>query len=380
MGLFNLFKKKEPAPAPNTTSSVYTLRFGIPFFSVFDKTNPKLKAFPVKISVGGSLQYRILDLDLCFDNVPLGKMKPEQLEAYVKDQLVSSVKHFINTIDYLPVMQFESEIMAISDAAKDYLVHRFADEFGISIRTFTITRISYDEDDPNYQRLYEANAALAEKMGEQDLEDQDLDHEHGKRVRAYKEEDELHNLERRKKLRDLEDDEEYEALAHKKHLRDMDRENEAKDHQHEYEHQSRLRDIQEENEYASQTHKNRLQEMDREDEISEHEHDRHKRDVEKEEELLEREQSIDSRRRTHELDERRKETQLENEQEDSKIALERKRRELEEDMHARRQATDSGATLAKKLSERSAPKLGQGAKPSLHPKPTKDDDLDLGSL
>lgn len=340
MGLFNFFKKKESsAPAQNTANSVYTLKFAIPFFSVFDKTDPKLKAFPVKIAVGGSVQYRILDLDLCFNNIPLGKMSPEQLEAHVKDSLVSSVKHFINTIDYLPLLQFETELMAINDAAKEYLVPRFADEYGISLRTFNISRITYEEDDPNYQRLYNASASMANLQNKQALEDQNLDYEHSKRVRSYKEDDELHELERRKKLRNLEDDEEYESLLHKKHLRDMDRE----------------------------------------DEIEEHNHDRRRRGIEKEEELIDREDALNVRRQATEHELHRNRTRLEKEEEIDKIDLERKRRELDEEMYARRKMTDAGASLAGKLGQGSTPKLGHSSRPSLRPK-TGNDDLDLGSL
>lgn len=286
MGLFNLFKKKEEAPAqmPNTTNSLYTLRFAIPFFSVFDKTSPKLKAFPVKLAVGGSVQYRILDLNMCFDNVPLGKMSPAQLEAHVKDSLVSSVKHFINTIDYLPLLQFETELMAINDAAKKNLVPQFAEEYGIDLRTFNLSRITYDEDDPNYKRLYEASASMADLQGEQALEDQGLDHEHSKRVRDYKEEDELHELEQRKKLRNLVDDDEYESKLH------------------ELERRKKLRDIGDDDEYESLLHQKRLRDMEREDEVKEREHARDLHDLEKSDEITERGDDIIRKHHLRELD------------------------------------------------------------------------------
>lgn len=385
MGLFNLFKKKEDAPAqmPNTTSSLYTLRFAIPFFSVFDKTNPKLKAFPVKLAVGGSVQYRILDLDVCFDNVPLGKMSPTQLEAHVKDSLVSSVKHFINTIDYLPLLQFETELMAINDAAKKNLVPQFAEEYGIDLRTFNLSRITYDEDDPNYKRLYEASASMADLQDEQALEDQGLDHEHSKRVRDYKEEDELHELERRKKLRNLVDDDEYESKLH------------------ELERRKKLRDIGDDDEYENLLHQKHLRDMEREEEVKEREHNRSLRDLKKDqdmedlvnerararrrqgleddEELIERESALEMRRHAKELEMRRNENRLRKEDEQDKLDMERKRRELDEEMYARRRATDTGASLANKLGQGNKPKLERDPRPSLRQR-NDDDDLDLGSL
>lgn len=207
MGLFDAFKKKKEEPAQNNSNSVFTLRFAIPYFSVFDKTNPKLRAFPVKLSCAGSVQYRIAEPDLCFDNIPLGRMSAGQLEEHVKDSLTSSVKHFINSIDYLPVLQFETEIMRINDAARQYLVPQFTDEYGINLRTFTLSRITYDEDDENYKRLYAQSAAVADKMNDHELEDIELDHDHEKRRRDYREEDELYELEHRRRVRNLRDDE-----------------------------------------------------------------------------------------------------------------------------------------------------------------------------
>ncbi len=209
MGLLDAFKKKkeEPQAPKNNPNSVFTLRFAIPFFPVFDKTNPKLRAFPVKLSCAGSVQYRIAEPDLCFDNIPLGSMSAGQLEQHVRDSLTSAVKHLINSIDYLPVLQFETELMRINDAAKQYLIPQFADEYGINLRTFNLSRITYDEDDTNYQRLYQQSAAMSDKMSDHELEDLELDHEHDKRRRDYREEDELYELEHRRRVRNLRDDE-----------------------------------------------------------------------------------------------------------------------------------------------------------------------------
>lgn len=204
MGLFDIFKKKEPVQ--NNLNSVFTLRFAVPYFPVFDKTNPKLKAFPVKVACGGSVQYRIADPTLCFDNIPLGQMSALQLEEHVKDSLIASVKHFINTIDYLPLLQFESELMNINEAAREYLVPRFAEEYGINLRTFTLTRITYDEDEPNYKRLCAQSAAISDKLSDHNLENLDQEHEdellerkHQRRIRKVKEDEEL--TERETKVR-----------------------------------------------------------------------------------------------------------------------------------------------------------------------------------
>lgn len=153
MGLFDLFKKKEEPKRQNTTNSVYTLKFAIPFFSIFDKTDKSLEAFPIKLAIGGSVQYRITEPDLCFDNVPLGEMTPAQLEEHVKDSLTATVKAFILSIETIPLLQFESAIMKINDAARSYLVPRFEAEYGIQLRMFSLSRFTYDDENPNYLAL-----------------------------------------------------------------------------------------------------------------------------------------------------------------------------------------------------------------------------------
>lgn len=220
MGLFDIFKKK---PVQNNPNSVFTLRFAVPYFPVFDKTNPKLRSFPVKLACGGSVQYRIADATLCFDNIPLGQMSAQQLEEHVKDSLVASVKHFINTIDYLPLLQFENELMKINESAKAYLIPLFADEYGINLRTFNLTRISYDEDDANYKRLCAQSAAVSDKMATHDLENIDLDHE-----------DELLDRKRQRRARKVAEDEELMEREAKVRLQQQSAEHELqrKENQH----------------------------------------------------------------------------------------------------------------------------------------------------
>lgn len=322
MGLFDIFKKKKEEPIQNSLNSVFTLRFAVPYFSVFDKTNPKLRSFPVKIACGGSVQYRIADPDLCFDNIPLGSMTAEQLEGHVKDSLVASVKHFISSIDYLPLLQFESELIRINDAAKEYLIPQFADEYGINLRTFTLSRLSYDEEDPNYQRLFAQSAALADKMGEHDLQNMEMDHE-----------DETYEREHQRKIRRFKDDDELQTLK-------MNQE----DDQYEREHQRRVRKLQD-------------------DEL-----------------LSEREDNLRLRRQSSEYAMRRNEHRLNNEMESDDIDILRKRRELEEDMHARRTATNSGAKLSESLGKRQTPGLGQNKTPNLKGEKSEEEELDLGSL
>lgn len=359
MGLFDKFKKKEE-PKQNSPNSVFTLRFTVPYFQVYDKTNPKLRAFPVKLACSGSVQYRIADPTLCFDNVPLGSMSAGQLEEHVRDSLISSVKHFINSIDYLPILQFESEIMRINDAAKQYLIPQFADEYGVNLRTFNLSSLRYDEEDPNFRQLYAQSSAINERLAEHELEDIDLDHERDKRHRDYREEDELYELEHRRRVRALADDEDLIERENALRLRRQEgefalrRSNEREKHD---------RDIREE------------------DERYELERRRRVRALADDEEMIERENAMRLRRQEGELSLRRNNERLDREMGSEDIDLERKRRELDEEMYARRRATDMGTKMADSLSKRPMPGLNQHTKTSSGPdKHPKDDSLDLGSL
>lgn len=178
MGLFDMFKKKEAAPEPvapvrpkNNPNSVFTMQFVVPYFKIFDKTNPRLKALPIDLAVAGSVSYRISEPDLCFNNVPLGEMSPKELEEHVKDALTATVKAFILSIETIPLLQFESAIMKINDAARTYLVPKFDAEYGIQLRMFSISRFTYDEENDNYLALQRmSQEALAQDKVAQEKE------------------------------------------------------------------------------------------------------------------------------------------------------------------------------------------------------------------
>lgn len=177
MGLFDIFKKKEEPKPQNNPNSVFTLRFTVPYFQIFDKTNPKLKSLPVSMAVTGSCQYRISEPDLCFDNVRLGEMSPEHLEAHVKDALSMNIKSYFNSISDIPLLQFEQRIAAISDGCKKRLTQQFSEEYGINLRTFHISGVRYDIEHPNYVSLQKISqieltnqAKFAEASGDADIE------------------------------------------------------------------------------------------------------------------------------------------------------------------------------------------------------------------
>lgn len=209
MGLFDIFKKKEePQPVRNNPNSVFTLRFTIPYFQIFDKTDSKLSALPIKMGVTGSCQYRISEPDLCFDNVPLGEMSPEQLDAHVKDALTMNVKTFFNHIETIPVLQFESAIAKISEGTKARITPILNDEFGISLRAFSISGVRYDTEDPNYlrlqtisQKIMEGRAQKVDATNEADIEAIKVDSELATKTKKTNIEIEL---ERKQKEHELE--------------------------------------------------------------------------------------------------------------------------------------------------------------------------------
>lgn len=207
MGLFNIFKKKEE-PVRNNPNSVFTMRFTIPYFQIFDKTDKALSALPIKMSVSGSCQYRISEPDLCFDNVPLAEMSPEQLEAHVKDALTMNIKTFFNTITTIPLLQFESMIVKISDATKGRVTPILNEEFGINLRAFSISGVRYDVEDPNYLKLQtlsrkvmDNRAKKIDATSEIELEQMKID---SKTTAQRKQEETALELERKRKAHEME--------------------------------------------------------------------------------------------------------------------------------------------------------------------------------
>lgn len=212
MGLFDRFKKKEEPvvaqPVRNNPNSVFTIRFTIPYFQIFDKTDPELSALPVKMGVTGSCQYRISEPDLCFDNVPLAEMSPEQLEAHVKDALTMNIKTYFASITSIPLLQFESMIAKISDATKARITPILNDEFGISLRAFSISGVRYDTEDPNYLRLQTISQKTMEHRAKKVDLSSDIELEHLKLDSSIsakrKEEESAIELERKRKEHEFE--------------------------------------------------------------------------------------------------------------------------------------------------------------------------------
>lgn len=224
MGIFDIFKKKETKEdIVNNLNSVFTLRYVIPYFQIFDKTDKDLSTLPIKMAVKGSCQYKISEPDLCFDNIPLKKMSPEQIEKHVKDALSMNIKTYFNSITSIPVLQFESVIDSISDAMKGRMKEILEEEFGINLRTFHISEVRYDTEDTNYLRLQ----ALSQKKMNHRLKRADTESEI--------ELDELkHSSSLNKKKRESEVEQEIQSSRHGV---DMDK----KQREQEFEHAAELK-------------------------------------------------------------------------------------------------------------------------------------------
>lgn len=359
-----MFKKKDDIKRQNTTNSVYTLKFAVPFFSIFDKTDSNLQEFPIKLAIGGSVQYRIADPDLCFDNVPLREMSPEQLEEHVKDSLTSTIKTFISNIDNIPILQFESTIGRINDLAKAKLVPSFDEEFGISLRSFNITRFTYDETDANFIYMKSLGTSAFERKKEATAYRAERDF-------RYENEDIEEERERRKRMRSLLDEEDF--LEQENRLRMIKQRaqlDEVKAH-----HQLKR-------ELATESSFDRDLRYENEDLAEERERRKRLRRLQDDEEMLERENRLRSLRQQADLEESRAQHSLKKEIENDNFDLEKKRRELTEEIHARRTATDSSAKLSESLSSRRNKDsyLKDCYNESIDSLKSKYDDLDLGSL
>lgn len=237
MGLFDIFKKKPVEEPVNNPNSVFTLRFTIPYFQIFDKTDPELSALPIKMGASGSCQYRISDPELCFDNIPLKKMSPEKLETHVKDALSMNIKSYFNSLTSIPVLQFESMIDTISDAMKDRITPVLNDEFGINLRTFHISGVRYDTEDENYQRLQTVSQKKMEHRAkkvdkESEIELDELKHESNLRKRERESHQDMeiesrqHDLEMERSRKELELNQQ---TALKKHELDLKKKKEEKE-------------------------------------------------------------------------------------------------------------------------------------------------------
>ena len=134
------------------------LRFGIPYFDVFD---PRLPDHGVPMSVRGTITFNITDYKGFIKLNRLVNFNHDQFSRQIKAALSKYVKGVVMNIPQemgIPVVQMERQILAINDRIQDYLKPRIESDFGVNLKGLDIAALEIDKESPYYQELRQLTA------------------------------------------------------------------------------------------------------------------------------------------------------------------------------------------------------------------------------
>ena len=134
------------------------IRFGIPYFDVFDNRFPDL---PVPCAVRGTLTFNVTDIAKFVQYYRLQHFTLAKFEEVIKDFVTNRVKSIITNIPAdtgLPVMQMERRIEDISRYIAEKINVILHDDFGINVVRLDIGAIELDKTHPFFIQLKAATA------------------------------------------------------------------------------------------------------------------------------------------------------------------------------------------------------------------------------
>jgi membrane protease subunit (stomatin/prohibitin family) len=129
------------------------LRFGVPFFDVFD---PRLPDHGVPMAVRGTMTFNITDYQNFIKLNRLVDFNQEQFMKQIKDALMKYVKGVVLNVPRemgIPVVQMETQILNINAKIEAFLKPRIEGDFGVNLKAFDIGALEIDKDSPYYKEL-----------------------------------------------------------------------------------------------------------------------------------------------------------------------------------------------------------------------------------
>lgn len=129
------------------------LRFGIPFFDVFD---PRLPDHGVPMAVRGTMTFNLTDYQNFIKLNRLVDFNQEQFLKQIKDALTKYVKGVVLNVPRemgIPVVQMETQILNINAKIEAFLKPRIEGDFGVNLKAFDIGALEIDKDSPYYKEL-----------------------------------------------------------------------------------------------------------------------------------------------------------------------------------------------------------------------------------
>jgi membrane protease subunit (stomatin/prohibitin family) len=153
------------------------IKFGIPFFDVFD---PRFPDLGIPCAVRGVLTFNISDHN---SFIKLNRLRDFELDDFknqIKDFFIRKAKSIVINIpidDNIPVMQLERKIDDISEFVKSRIKTGLEDDFGINLKRIDIGAIELDKENPHYLQLKKSTTDQQTKFidAKTDIEINNLD-------------------------------------------------------------------------------------------------------------------------------------------------------------------------------------------------------------
>lgn len=134
-------------------AQVVQLRFGVPYFDVFD---PRFPDFGVPFAVRGTLTFHIRDYRQFIQLHRLDEFDLETFKQQVKDAIVRYVKGAVANAPAelnIPVIQLERALAKIHDQIEPQVGSRLVEKFGVEVSGFDISAIEPDKASGGYRQL-----------------------------------------------------------------------------------------------------------------------------------------------------------------------------------------------------------------------------------
>ncbi len=133
-------------------SSNNQLKFGIPYFDIFD---PRFIDLGVPCAVRGTITFNLIDYKNFIRLNRLINFDLDDFKNQIKDSFVRKAKSVIVNIpqeNNIPVMQIERKIDEISDILQSKMKEIF-DEFGVNLKRIDINAIEIEKENDHYLQL-----------------------------------------------------------------------------------------------------------------------------------------------------------------------------------------------------------------------------------
>ena len=134
------------------------LRFGVPYFDVFD---PRLPDHGIPVSVRGTITFNITDYR---GFIKLNRLISFDLDNFL-DQIKAAVCKYVKGVVAniprnmnIPLVQMETQILEINQRIHAYLSPRLQEDFGVNLKGLDISAIEVDKDSPYYAEARQLTA------------------------------------------------------------------------------------------------------------------------------------------------------------------------------------------------------------------------------